>query len=67
MQIAMTNETLPALIKDSLSIEKGGIRTPWVDAPLSRLTGDFRGASLDITGLVERSGENPHALPRREG
>ncbi len=38
--------TLPSLLRDQYGNAKGGIRTPYVDVPIAKFTGDARGSIL---------------------
>lgn len=42
----------PTLMRDELGIALGGIRTPWVDAPVSRLSGSDPETAAQIGGSV---------------
>jgi hypothetical protein len=43
----------PTLVRDANGIAVGGIRTPWVDVPTSRLSGSDPEAIRDMAGTVE--------------
>jgi hypothetical protein len=44
----------PALIRDQLGIARGGIRTPWVDAPIAALSGQGHEGEM-LTALFGRT------------